>query len=89
MITPPIKPQNGDPIFKKTKSDIVIRKAINAPKEQFPENATMKVFFKTSKRAIPPNVDINAGGHVVIKPVKNGEKIPNTMQSKENIIAPV
>ena len=49
----------------------------------------MKVFFKTSKRAIPPNVDINAGGHVVIKPVKNGEKIPNTMQSKENIIAPV
>ena len=33
IITPPIKPQNGDPIFKKTKSDIVIRKAINAPKE--------------------------------------------------------
>ena len=49
----------------------------------------MKVFFNTSNRAMPPNVDINAGGQFVIKPVKNGEKIPNIMQSKEKMIAPV
>ena len=27
-------------------------------------------FVKTSSKAIPPNVEINAGGQVVIKPVK-------------------
>jgi hypothetical protein len=89
IITPDTKPQNGDPIFKKTKSDIVIKKAIKAPKEQLPEKATIKVFFKTSSKAIPPNVEINAGGQVVIKPVKKGEKIPNIIHNKENIIAPV
>ena len=64
-------------------------KAIKAPKEQLPEKATIKVFFKTSSKAIPPNVEINAGGQVVIKPVKKGEKIPNIIHNKEKIIAPV
>ena len=79
-------PQNGDPIFSITKSDIVIKKDIRAPSEWLPEKADIKVFFNTINKAIPPRVAINAGGQVVINPVKKGEKIPKHMQSKEKII---
>ena len=83
---PPTSPQKGDPIFRKVKSDMVIRKDTRAPNEKCPEKAEINVFFKTINNAIPPKDAIKPGGQDDMNPVKNGEKIPNAIQSKAKII---
>ena len=83
---PPSNPQKGDPILRKTKSDIVIRKDTSAPSEKLPEKAAINVFFKTINNAIPPREAMKPGGQEEMNPVKKGEKIPKVMQSKEKTI---
>ena len=40
------------------------------------------MFFKTINNAIPPREAMKPGGQDDMKPVKNGENIPNAIQSR-------
>ena len=83
------RPQKGDPILKRLKSETVTIKEMSAPRVKFPLKAILKLPLRTFKSAKPTRVAMKAFGVPRIRVVNNGDNSPNVITPMHAMIAAV